>query len=221
MSKTSFTQPVVIYMYGLPGSGKTFVARQLAESLGMAHISSDRLRFELFDEPLYDKTEHMVLTNLMNYMTELFIDAGQSVIYDLSASRISDRKMLRSLAKKKGAKELMVWIQIDADSAYARSISRDKRKADDKFSNNLTKPQFELFMKGMQNPVQENYIVVSGKHVFSSQKNTIVRRLIEAGLIAMNDATAPIAKPGMVNLVSRAQSQMGRVDYSRRNIDIG
>ena len=115
----------------------------------------------------------------------------------------------------------MVWIQIDADSAYARSISRDKRKADDKFSNNLTKPQFELFMKVMQNPVQENYIVVSGKHVFNSQKNTIVRRLIEAGLIAMNDATAPIAKPGMVNLVSRAQSQMGRVDYTRRNIDIG
>jgi predicted kinase len=220
MNKPTFTQPVIVYMYGLPGSGKSFVARQLSEVLGLTHISSDRLRFELFEDALYDKTEHLVLTNLMNYMTELFIDAGNSVVYDLSTSRISDRKALRALAKRKGAKELMVWVQIDADTAYARSTNRDKRKADDKYSKNLTKAQFENFMKGMQNPQQENYVVVSGKHVFTSQKNTIVRKLVESGILSIQESQSSIAKPEMVNLVSRAHAQVGRVDYSRRNINI-
>ena len=220
MNKPTFAQPVIVYMYGLPGSGKSFVSRQLSEALGMAHISSDRLRYELFEEPLYDKTEHLVLTNLMNYMTELFIDAGSSVVYDLSTSRISDRKELRALAKRKGAKELMVWVQIDADTAYARSTNRDKRKIDDKYSKNLSKSQFENFMKGMQNPQQENYVVVSGKHVFSSQKNTIIRKLIENGSLSIQESYSTIAKPEMINLVSRAQAQVGRVDYSRRNINI-
>lgn len=49
MQKSSISQPVVIYMYGLPGSGKSFIARQLSESLGLAHVSSDRIRFELFE----------------------------------------------------------------------------------------------------------------------------------------------------------------------------
>ncbi|MFO0882543.1 MAG: AAA family ATPase, partial [Candidatus Saccharimonadales bacterium] len=66
MHKSRLSRPVVIYMYGLPGSGKTFVARQLAETLGMAHLSSERIRYELFEEPRHDKAEHQVLTNLMN-----------------------------------------------------------------------------------------------------------------------------------------------------------
>lgn len=220
MHKSRISHPVVIYMYGLPGAGKTFVARQLAESLGLAHISSERIRFELFEEPRHDKTEHRVITNLMNFMTEQFLNAGVGVVYDISMSRLADRRVLRDLARHHGAKELMVWIQIDPETAYNRATNRDRRKADDKYASIPTPEVFESYMRSMQNPQNENYLVISGKHLFNSQKTAILRRLSEMGAVTNESLEQKIAKPQMVNLVSRAQAQAGRVDYSRRNIII-
>lgn len=220
MQKSLITHPVVIYMYGLPGSGKSFIARQLSESLGLAHVSSDRIRYELFEEPRHDKTEHQLVTNLMNFMTEQFLTAGVSVVYDASVSRLADRRALRDITRRFGAKELMVWIQVDAETAFNRSHNRDKRKADDKYAAALEQNTFDQYMRIMQNPQDENYVVVSGKHLFNSQKTTIVRRLLELGVLASTDNEAKIVKPGMVNLVSRAQVQAGRVDHTRRNVII-
>lgn len=220
MQKTRISHPVVVYMYGLPGSGKTFVSRQLAETLGMAHISAERIRFELFETPRHDKAEQQVILNLMNFMTEQFLNAGVSVIYDVSMSRLADRRVLRGLAGHHGAKDLMVWIQIDPDTAFGRSTSRDKRKADDKYAAELSQDQFESYMRAMQNPQNENYIVLSGKHLFNSQKTALLRRLSEMGVVTNESLENKIPKPGMVNLVSQAQAQAGRVDYSRRNIII-
>lgn len=220
MHKSRVTQPTIIYMYGLPGSGKSFIARQLSEDLGIAHVSSDRIRHELFEEPRHDKTEHQLVTNLMNFMTEQFLTAGVSVVYDASVSRLSDRRSLREMARQLGAKELMIWIQVDAETSFNRSHNRDRRKADDKYSSPLDQATFDEYMHRMQNPQNENYVVVSGKHLFNSQKTTIMRRLNTLGVISDEDIDTKIAKPGMINLVSRAQAQAGRVDHTRRNVII-
>lgn len=220
MHKSRISHPVVVYMYGLPGSGKSFVSRQLSETLGMAHVSSDRIRFELFEEPRHDKAENQLVLNLMNFMTEQFLTAGVSVIYDISVSRLADRRALRDLARRHGAKELMVWIQVDPETAFSRSHVRDRRKADDRYASILEQPIFEQYMRAMQNPQNEDYLVISGKHLFNSQKTAIVRRLSDIGAITAESLEQKIAKPEMINLVSRAQAQAGRVDYSRRNIII-
>lgn len=220
MHKSRISHPVVIYLFGLPGSGKTFISRQLSEDLGMAHVSADRIRYELFENPRHDKTEHQVILNMMNFMTEQFLNAGVSVVYDVSVSRLADRRALRELTRHFHAKELMVWIQIDPDTAFSRSRARDARKADDKYATPLDQKTFETYMRMMQNPQNENYLVVSGKHLYSSQKTAIIRRLTEMGVITAESMQQKIAKPEMINLVSRAQAQAGRVDYSRRNIII-
>ena len=220
MHKSRISQPVVIYLYGLPGSGKSFVSRQLSEALGIAHLSADRIRYELFNNPRHDKTEHQVITNMMNFMTEQFLNAGVSVVYDASVSRIAERRALREMTRRFGAKELMIWIQIDPDTAFSRSRARDVRKPDDKYASPLDQKIFENYMRLMQNPQNENYLVISGKHLFSSQKTAIIRRLTEMGVITVESMQQKIAKPEMINLVSRAQAQAGRVDYSRRNIII-
>lgn len=207
-------------MYGLPGAGKTFVARQLSNELGMAHISGERIRFELFDKPKYDKTEYQIVTHLMDYMAEEFLINGIGVIYDISVSRFSDRRALRELAKGQKAKELLLWVQIDADTAWQRTQTRDHRKADDKYAGKVDQEIFEKSMRAMQNPQNENYLVLSGKHLFNSHKTAILRRLNELGAINLELLSQKQAKPEMVNLISRAQTQAGRVDYSRRNVII-
>lgn len=211
---------MLIYMYGIPGSGKSLLSHNLSTELGMAVVSADRLRYELFDDPRHDKTEIQIIAQLMNYMTEEFLKAGISVVYDMSVSRLADRKELRELAKRHHAKELLVWLQVDVETAWARSRTRDKRKAEDKYAHILTPDQFKQYVRIMQNPLNEPYVVISGKHQFSSHKSIIFRKLLEMGVLNTDEIAHKIAKPEMVNLVSRAQAQAGRVDYSRRNIMI-
>lgn len=218
MQKSRLVQPVLIYMFGLPGSGKSFVARQISEDLGMAHISGDRLRFELFENPKHDKTEHLIVSNLMNYMAEEFLNIGVSVVYDISVNRLSERRTLKDLAASKKAKDLLIWTQIDVDSAWARIQNRDRRKSDDKYSDPLSQEIFERYMKNMQNPQNENYLVLSGKHLYNSQKTSLTRKLKDMGVMDIVDHN--VAKPELVNLVPRSQAQAGRVDMARRNIAI-
>jgi predicted kinase len=220
MQKNSLSQPVLVYMYGLPGSGKTFVSRQLSELLGMAHLNSEQIRLELFEKPRYDASEQRIVKHLMTFMAEQFLNAGVSVIYDMSVNRLSERKVLRDFAQKHGAKDLLVWLQVDLDSAWARCEARDRRTNDDKYSEDFDKRTFESFIQNMQNPSEEKALVLSGKHLFNSQKNALLRRLYDLGALKEESLDQKIAKPELVNLVSRAQADAGRSDYLRRNVII-
>jgi predicted kinase len=112
------SKPALICLYGFPGSGKSYVARNLAEDVQLANVSSDRVRSELFQSPRYDAQENAIVTHLMDYMTEEFFSAGVSVVYDTNALRAAQRRKLRELARKHKAEYLLIWIQVDIDSAF-------------------------------------------------------------------------------------------------------
>lgn len=206
-------------LYGYPGSGKTFFARQLCEHLNAAHVQGDRIRFELFEEPRFDKQENDIVSHLMNYMTEEFLNAGISVVYDINADRLSERRALRDMARKAKAQPVLIWFQIDTESAFSRVVKRDRRKSDDKYAHPIDRSTFDSLIGRMQNPTQtEDYIVISGKHNFQTQRGAVLKKLYDSGLISTDMATSKVVKPGLVNLVPTPVA--GRVDNSRRNIMI-
>jgi predicted kinase len=219
MAKLLPTKPIFVMLYGFPGAGKTFFARQVCDLLAATHVQSDRTRAELFQNPAYSKDENHVVMSLMNYMTGEFLNAGVSVVYDVNAMRTTQRRALRNMALKAGAETILVWLQIDPESALARTTKRDRRKLDDRYSQELNRAQFEQLASGMQNPeTTEHYLVISGKHVFSTQKSAFFRHLQERKLVDPDSQSHQISKPGMVNLVPNPRA--GRVDLSRRNITI-
>lgn len=219
MAKLQLHKPTLIMLYGFPGSGKTFVSRQLCEDINAAHIQGDRIRFELFEEPRYDPQENEIITHLMQYMAEEFLNAGISVIYDVNAGRTTDRRALRELARKVKAETVLAWLQIDIESAFFRVSKRDRRRIDDRYTSPLDQPTFEALIGEMQNPViTEDYVVISGKHNYQTQRNAIIKKLYDMGLITPEAAAAKTVKPGLVNLIPSPNS--GRVDTTRRNIRI-
>lgn len=204
-------------LYGYPGAGKTYFARQFSENVQATHLQADRIRFELFEKPVYDKQENAIVTQLMDYMTEEFLNAGLSVIYDASTVRTAQRHALRQLAVKHHAQPILVWFQMDADTAFNRNLKRDRRRVDDKYNKQLNRKEFDDVLAHMQNPSHnEDYIVASGKHLFNMQLSAAISKLRNMGVVSTDDTTIKVIKPGMVNLVP----SLGRYDNSRRNISI-
>ena len=222
MAKIYPVKPFLLLFYGFPGAGKTYFARQFAENVQTAHLQADRIRGELFSAPRYDKQENGIVNQLMDYMAEEFLAAGVSVTYDLNAMRSKQRRTLYDMARRHGAKPLLVWFQMDADTAFSRNKKRDRRRADDKYAASWDRTTFEDIIAHMQNPTPgEDYVVVSGKHLFNMQQSSVVSKLRSAGLLGIDDASSRVIKPGLVNLVPpKTPKTQGRVDLSRRNISI-
>lgn len=218
-SKLFLTKPTLVLLYGYPGAGKTYFARQLCDDLQAAHVQGDRIRYELFEEPRYDRQENEIVDHLMQYMAEEFLNAGISVLYDVNAARLSQRRTLRDMARKVKAQHALIWFQVDVETAFMRVVKRDHRKADDKYSMPLDRTTFESLAGQMQNPANtEDFIVVSGKHTYHTQRSAVLKRLFDMGLVSPDTASSKLVKPGLVNLIPNPAA--GRVDLSRRNIII-
>lgn len=218
MAKIIPAKPFLLMLYGFPGAGKTYFARQLCDNVQAAHLQADRIRSELFENPSNDKRENEIVTQLMNYMAEEFLNAGVSVVYDVNAMRARQRHDLRALARRGGAKPLVVWFQMDQDTAFARNVKRDRRRADDKYATKWDRTSFESVIAGMQNPTSvDDYVVVSGKHLYNTQQSAVMRKMLDLGILSSDDASSRTIKPGLVNLIPKGP---GRVDMSRRNISV-
>jgi len=218
MSKVSPIKPVLIYLYGFPGSGKSYLGRNLAKELQAAYINTDRLRGQLFNRPRYDEHENATVDFLIKYLAKEFLGVGVSVIYDGDLSKLTQRREVRELARTEKAESLLIWLQIDADSAFTRTQQRDRRTTDDKYATVQTRQSFNSQIAKMQNPRDEDYIVISGKHAFATQRSSIINRLYQLGLVAGGSLQHKVAKPELVNLVPGIYTD--QMDLSRRNIPI-
>ena len=183
-------------------------------------MQAERIRGELFEQPRYDKQENDIVDYLMNYMSEEFLAAGLSVIYDANTMRVGQRRRLYEMARRHPAVPLLVWFQMDQETAFARNVKRDRRRADDKYALQLDRSNYDDVLGYMQNPAAgEDYAVVSGKHLYNMQQSAVIAKLRSLGSLASEDATSRVIKPGMVNLVP-PKTNGGRYDASRRNIYI-
>lgn len=201
MSKITLDKPILLCLYGFPGSGKSYVARNLSSSLSVAHLNADRLRSELFSKPRFDSKEDAIILHLMIYMAQEFLSAGLGVVFDANLPRVNQRKRLRDLAKKHKAEFLIIWLQIDQETSFARTQTRDKRTADDRYSQVYTTESYADDVANMQQPVEEQYMVISGKHSFDTQKNAVIYKLFQLKVITGETVRENITRPDLINLV--------------------
>lgn len=203
MNLASSNHPKLFMMLGVPGAGKSFFARQYTKAENIALLDADRLRFELFEEPQFSQDEDRIVGNLLDYMSEQFLSAGISVLIDgLNSTRIR-RHALRETARKFHAKPLVVWVQTDAVTAFERASNRDRRQLDDKYSHALNNDQFKTQALKVKQPQGEDYVVISGKHLFTNQMHAVNRKV---EIIDKESAQNPVKKVALG----------GRVDLNRR-----
>ncbi len=171
-------------MFGYPGAGKTHFANQFATKHGLIHISGDRFRYELFDDPQFSDGENQVVERLMDYMLQQAMKTKTSIIYDANNGVRRKRQELTGEASKRGIKTVMVWTQTDLNTAFTRASTRDKRRPGDKYSFNMNQETFDYVLGKITAPSYgEDYVVVSGKYDFPAQELTVLKKLEKLKLI--------------------------------------
>ena len=91
----------VIWITGLPASGKTTIARLLHESLEqkqivVAHLESDPLRVILTPRPTYSKEERDWFYSVLRFFAQTLSEHGVNVLVDATANARKYRDSLRS-----------------------------------------------------------------------------------------------------------------------------
>lgn len=210
-------KPFIILLYGFPGAGKTTFAQLLAAEMNVAHLQQDRLSHELYGKN--DETTDGDARGMLNYMMREFMRAGVSVVYDADVHTIAERRKLRDEARKLKAIPMLVWLQVDPETAFMRGAKRDRRKTEDHYVKEYTPDEYKKILQRMQNPEErEDYVVISGKHTFHTQRAAVFKKFYELGVLTPAQLSQNIAKPALVNLIP--QQMGGRADLSRRNINI-
>ena len=104
-------KPCMAVLSGLPGSGKTTFARNLAARVPLAILESDALRKALFTQPSYSANDSRRLFGAIHQLAyELLLD-GISVLIDATNLRESNRTELYGLAERADARLFLVCVE--------------------------------------------------------------------------------------------------------------
>lgn len=179
MKSLNLGHPLVIMTLGVPGSGKSFFARQFAETFHVPLVSFDAIRAQLFQRPTHEVQQEAVVAKLAALQYSQLLMSGSSFVIDGGMSSAAVRAKLRSLAKKHGYETLIIWPQLDAQDAFYRLEHMSDKRPEDHPSPAPTRQQFEVMLKKFTPPLtqSEPYIVISGKHTFATQAKVVLKKL--------------------------------------------
>ncbi len=114
------TNPVLVALSGLPGTGKSFVAGKLAERLPVLVLESDALRKTLFARPSYSPEESTRLFQASHYLVESWVKRGISIVIDATNLTEKYREPLYGIAERLGIKLVMVRTKAQPSIIFER-----------------------------------------------------------------------------------------------------
>jgi predicted kinase len=117
-------RPGLVVMCGLPGTGKTTLARWLAQRLPLAVLESDELRQTLFINRRYSRHENAQLFPAMHELVGFLLDQGRSVLLDATNLQQKHREPLYRIAEDRGKWVSVVHVVAPMDIVFHRLHQR-------------------------------------------------------------------------------------------------
>ncbi|MBF8265167.1 MAG: hypothetical protein HW384_1031 [Dehalococcoidia bacterium] len=117
-------QPPFIVVSGLPGTGKSYFSRRLAEKLPCIILESDWIRQQLYKSPTYSIEESSRLFQVIHSLIEELLGKGIPVILDATNLSERNRETLYHIADKLKAKLILVRVEAPPDVVKQRLEAR-------------------------------------------------------------------------------------------------
>ncbi len=139
--------PYTVIVMGLPGSGKTFLARQLAPVLGAAHISSDQVRDQYQLRGKYTLREKQRVYQHMLEQAAPHLQGGQSVLLDGTFHLRRFRQLVEDFTTAYDCRLFCIEVTADEDAIRQRTAKPRPNSEADYNVYKLLKQQYEPLQK--------------------------------------------------------------------------
>jgi predicted kinase len=144
---------LIVIVCGLPGVGKTTIAKDLAPLINAVVLSTDKIRKELIPNPTYKKQEKKLIYNVLLIVAKYLHQAGINCILDATFNTENSRKELR---RKLGLSQEQICI-VECICPDDIVISRLKDR-----KNDYSDADISIYkkMKRIYQPIKEEHIIL-------------------------------------------------------------
>jgi predicted kinase len=182
-------QPVLLILTGLPGSGKTYLARALCERVPFTLVGSDPLRAALFEQMSYTPEENRLVYAVADALLWRLLRERRDVIYD--AVNLSERRRadLRRLALDAGARPITVLLRAPEHVIWLRLAARREQPV----PRGESEADWEVYCKlaPRAERVEHQHVVVDTTQDITPALEEIIRLVRGQGVGQQNTAPVP------------------------------
>jgi predicted kinase len=122
--RTTGVGAALLVMVGLPGTGKSFLARRIAVEIGAELIQTDAVRREMFPHPRYAPREMAAVYQTCHRRIAAALAQNHRVVFDATNLHERGRAVLYRLADQHGASLFVVVAYAPEPVIYSRLRSR-------------------------------------------------------------------------------------------------
>ena len=142
---------MIILFCGLPGVGKSTLARSVACRTGASILSSDKIRKELIRYPTYTRTEGRLVYDVLMLLTKYLTAAGIDCILDATFNRERSRMEVENKLLSSNVQLYVIECNCPEEIVLERLRNR---------KNDFSDADYSVYskMKGIYEPVQGNHL---------------------------------------------------------------
>jgi len=165
--------PCFVVNSGLPGSGKTYFSRRLAERIPVTVLESDTLRRVLSPSPDHGSRESARLFRAIHALAEELLASGRSLVLDATNLTERFRRHLYAIADHTGARLVIVLIEAPPEVIRRRLATRTGD------ADNRSDADWDVYqrMRAEVAPIGRRHLVVDGSGDISAAIDRVVREV--------------------------------------------
>ena len=165
--------PAFIIVSGLPGTGKSFFCRRLAEKMPSLIVESDAMRKVLFQTPSYSIEESARLFMALHSLIKELLHKGIPIIFDATNLIEHHREPLYRIGDKIGAKLILVRVEAPSEVVYQRLQKRENGDG----TGDKSDADWKVYerMKPVAGKIKRNHFVVDTSRDITPVIEKIIR----------------------------------------------
>jgi len=172
-------QPRLVMLCGLPGTGKSTLARELAHRLPAVVVESDQVRHRLFTPRTYTAEESRWVHKVCHILIGWYLRHYYHVVYDATNLYEYHRQLVKHLAARSQA-ELVVIAMTANDDVIRERLA--PRHSEDQAAHNLgdySDADWDVYlrMRGQAEPIQQEHMILDTS---DGDVERAVERVLEA-----------------------------------------
>lgn len=169
--------PRLVLMVGLPGTGKSTLARRLAALLPASIVESDRVRRVLFKWPRHTLHESRRVHQVCRVLIERLLRQGSSVIFDATNLMEAHRALIYQIADRLQIPLVILLVTAPPEVVRQRLEGRVHQR-DPEDASEATWPVYERMRRSME-PIGRPYLEVDTSRDLEPLLPELVRAILQ------------------------------------------